>query len=229
MNYLVVIPARGGSKGIKNKNIKLLRGKSLINYTIEEARKIFDDSKIYISTDSIEIKNIVEATGLKVPFLRPKELATDTASSREVLLHAINYYEEKNDLTLDFVVLLQPTSPFRNVTNIKESLALWNNNIDMVVSVKETKSNPYFNLFEENPAGFLIKSKKSDFTRRQDVLKVWELNGAIYLINVLSIKRKRIHDFTKVIKYEMDDMSSLDIDNKLDWLFAESVIDYLKK
>ena len=99
----------------------------------------------------------------------------------------------------------------------------------MVVSVKETKSNPYFNLFEENPAGFLIKSKKSDFTRRQDVLKVWELNGAIYLINVLSIKRKRIHDFTKVIKYEMDDMSSLDIDNKLDWLFAESVIDYLKK
>ena len=229
MNYLVVIPARGGSKGIKNKNIKLLRGKPLINYTIEEARKFFDDSKIYISTDSNEIKNIVEATGLKVPFLRPKELATDTSSSREVLLHAINYYEEKNDLTLDFVVLLQPTSPFRNVINIKESLALWNNNIDMVASVKETKSNPYYTLYEETLGGVLIKSKKGDFTRRQDIPKVWELNGAIYLINVLSIKSKKIHEFKKVIKYVIDQTTSLDIDNELDWLLAETVIDYLKK
>ena len=76
------------------------------------------------------------------------------------MLHAINYYEEKNDLALDFVVLLQPTSPFRNDTNIKESLALFNKNIDMVVSVKETKSNPYFTLYEETSEGFLIKSKK---------------------------------------------------------------------
>ena len=229
MNYLVVIPARSGSKGVKNKNIKLLRGKPLINYTIEEARKVFVDSNIYVSTDSNKIKNIVEATGLKVPFLIPKELATDTSSSREVLLHAINYYEEKNDLALDFVVLLQPTSPFRNDTNIKESLALFNKNIDMVVSVKETKSNPYFTLYEETSEGFLIKSKKGGFTRRQDIPKVWEFNGAIYIINVLSIKSKKIHEFKKVIKYEMDEIFSTDIDNKLDWLFAETLIDYLKK
>ena len=224
MNCLVVIPARGGSKGIKDKNIKLLSGKPLINYTIEEARKVFDDSQIYISTDSKQIKSIVEVSGLKVPFIRPKELATDTANSRDVLLHAINYYEKNNNSIIDFVILLQPTSPFRNATNIIESLGLWNKNIDMVVSVKESKSNPYFNLFEENPAGFLIKSKKSDSTRRQDILKVWELNGAIYLINVLSIKRKKIHEFKKVIKYEMDDMSSLDIDTPLDLKLAEIII-----
>ena len=229
MNYLVIIPARGGSKGIKNKNIKLLKGKPLINYTIEEARKVFDDSKIYISTDSIEIKNIVEDAGIKVPFIRPEELATDTANSRDVVLHAINYYEKKNDLILDYIILLQPTSPFRNSKNIMDSLALWNKNIDMVVSVKETKSNPYYNLFEENSEGLLIKSKKSDFTRRQDIPKVWELNGAIYLINALSIKSKKIHEFNKVVKYEMDEISSLDIDNKLDWLFAETVSEYLKK
>ena len=229
MNYLVIIPARGGSKGIKNKNIKLLKGKPLINYTIEEARKVFDDSKIYISTDSIEIKNIVEDAGIKVPFIRPEELATDTANSRDVVLHAINHYENKNDLILDYIILLQPTSPFRNSKNIMDSLALWNKNIDMVVSVKETKSNPYYTLFEENSAGLLIKSKKSDFTRRQDIPKVWELNGAIYLINALSIKSKKIHEFNKVVKYEMDEISSLDIDNKLDWLFAETVSEYLKK
>jgi N-acylneuraminate cytidylyltransferase len=229
MNYLVIIPARGGSKGIKNKNIKLLKGKPLINYTIEEARKVFDDSKIYISTDSIEIKNIVEDAGIKVPFIRPEELATDTANSRDVVLHAINHYEKKNDLILDYIILLQPTSPFRNSKNIIDSLTLWNKNIDMVVSVKETKSNPYYTLFEENSAGLLIKSKKSDFTRRQDIPKVWELNGAIYLINALSIKSKKIHEFNKVVKYEMDEISSLDIDNKLDWLFAETVSEYLKK
>ena len=229
MNYLVIIPARGGSKGIKNKNIKLLKGKPLINYTIEEARKVFDDSKIYISTDSIDIKNIVEAAGIKVPFIRPEELATDTANSRDVVLHAINHYEKKKNLILDYIILLQPTSPFRNSKNIMDSLTLWNKNIDMVVSVKETKSNPYYNLFEENSAGLLIKSKKSDFTRRQDIPKVWELNGAIYLINALSIKSKKIHEFNKVVKYEMDEISSLDIDNKLDWLFAETVSEYLKK
>ena len=75
----------------------------------------------------------------------------------------------------------------------------------------------------------LIKSKKSDFTRRQDIPKVWELNGAIYLINALSIKSKKIHEFNKVVKYEMDEISSLDIDNKLDWLFAETASEYLKK
>ena len=190
MYCLVVIPARGGSKGIKYKNIKLLAGKPLINYTIEEAKKVFDNSQICISTDSKKIKNIAEASGLKVPFIRPKELATDTANSRDVLLHAINYYEKRNNSIIDFVLLLQPTSPFRNARHIIESLDLINKNVDMVVSVKESKSNPYFNLFEENPEGFLIKSKKSDFTRRQDVIKVWELNGAIYLINVMSIKRK---------------------------------------
>jgi N-acylneuraminate cytidylyltransferase len=156
--------------------------------------------------------------------MRPKELATDTANSRDVLLHAINYYEKINNSIIDFVVLLQPTSPLRDAINIKESLSLWNENIDMVVSVKESKSNPYYNLFEENPAGFLFKSKESEFTRRQDVFKVWELNGAIYLINSLSLKRKKMYEFTKVIKYEMDDLSSLDIDSSLDLHLAEIIL-----
>ena len=99
----------------------------------------------------------------------------------------------------------------------------------MLVSVMETNVNPYYLLYEEDSKGFLAKSKKGNFTRRQDCPKVWEYNGAIYIINTKSIKNNHIHDFTKVIKYEMDEISSLDIDNKLDWLFAETASEYLKK
>ena len=156
MKPLVIIPARGGSKGVPKKNIKILGGKPLINYTIEAAKAVFEDQFIYVSTDDIEIKNIVEQTGLKVPFLRPAELATDTAGTYEVLLHALNYYENLEYFP-DTIILLQPTSPFRTAEHIKEAIKLYTPEIDMVVSVKETKSNPYFNLFEEDYKGFLKK------------------------------------------------------------------------
>ncbi|OFX37859.1 MAG: CMP-N-acetylneuraminic acid synthetase [Bacteroidetes bacterium GWA2_32_17] len=220
MKPLVIIPARGGSKGVPKKNIKILGGKPLINYTIEAAKAVFEDQFIYVSTDDIEIKNIVEQTGLKVPFLRPAELATDTAGTYEVLLHALNYYENLEYFP-DTIILLQPTSPFRTAEHIKEAIKLYTPEIDMVVSVKETKSNPYFNLFEEDYKGFLKKSKESEYTRRQDCPKVWEYNGAIYVINVESLKKLQISKFQKIKKYVMDELSSLDIDSEMDFKFAE--------
>ena len=224
MIALVVIPARGGSKGVPRKNIKLLNKKPLIHYTIEAARKVFEDQYIYVSTDSTDIKSISEQTGLTVPFLRPKHLATDTANTRDVLLHALEQFTLINKQEPDVIVLLQPTSPFRNESHIREALAQYNSNLDMVVSVKETNSNPYYVLFEEDSKGFLAKSKKGNFTRRQDCPKVWEYNGAIYLINPNSIQKYSIGDFNKVIKYEMDEWSSHDIDNVLDWKIAEALI-----
>ena len=221
---LVVIPARGGSKGVPGKNIKLLNQKPLIHYTIEAARKVFEDQYIYVSTDSTDIKSISEQTGLTVPFLRPEHLATDTANTRDVLLHALEQFTLINKQEPDVIILLQPTSPFRNESHIKEALAQYNSNLDMVVSVKETNSNPYYVLFEEDSKGFLAKSKKGNFTRRQDCPKVWEYNGAIYLINPNSIQKYSIGDFNKVIKYEMDEWSSHDIDNVLDWKIAEALI-----
>jgi len=122
------------------------------------------------------------------------------------------------------LILLQPTSPFRNASHIKEALALYNNDLDMVVSVKETKSNPYYVLKEENIQGFLENSKIGKFTRRQDCPKVWELNGAIYIINVKPLKSRQISEFTKVKKYVMNEVSSHDIDTKMDWEFAEFII-----
>lgn len=224
MNPLIIIPARGGSKGVPRKNIKLLNGKPLIHYTIEAAQKLFNNECICISTDDEEIKSVAEEKGLKVPFLRPKELASDKSGTHEVLIHAIEYYE-KRGYSPDVIILLQPTSPFRQSKHISEALKLYSNNIEMVVSVKETKSNPYYVLFEEDEKGYLEKSKEGFFLRRQDCPRVWELNGAIYIIKVASLKEKSIGYFEKKIKYEMNELSSLDIDNQFDWKLAELMLE----
>jgi N-acylneuraminate cytidylyltransferase len=224
MKPLVVIPARGGSKRLPGKNIMLLNGKPLIHYTIEAAREVFDDSIICVSTDEEEIKRVSEETGLKVPFLRPKELATDTADSRGVLLHAYEYYKEVKGYEADVIILLQPTSPLRNSTHIKEAFELYHNGLDMVVSVKETDSSPYFVLYEENNEGYLEKSKKGNFTRKQDAPKVWELNGAIYVMNIASLKKWHLKDFEKVVSYIMKPQESIDVDTEIDWYVINKII-----
>jgi N-acylneuraminate cytidylyltransferase len=225
LKALVVIPARGGSKGVPRKNIKLLNNKPLIQYTIEAARGVFEDSIICVSTDDVEIKTVVEKMGLSVPFIRPSHLASDTAGTYEVLLHAIEFYEHTGYYP-DTLILLQATSPFRTAQHLKAALALYDDNCEMVVSVKETKSNPYYVLREENEQGWLIKSKEGNFIRRQDCPKVYELNGAIYIIQVEALKKKSPHLFDKVRKFEMDELSSHDIDSLLDWHIAESIIKY---
>lgn len=223
MKPLVVIPARGGSKGVPGKNIKPLAGKPLIYYTIEAAREIFSDDQIMISTDDESIKNCVELTGLKVPFIRPPELAMDTSGMHEVLLNAINFVESRGFFP-DTLILLQTTTPFRTAIHIKEAMSLFDSATEMVASVKETKSNPYYVLFEENNEGWLEKSKKGDFSARQLCPKVWEFNGGIYIINVKAIKEKAISEFTAIRKYVMDDYGSHDIDTLLDWEIAEILI-----
>lgn len=224
MNPLVIIPARGGSKGVPHKNIKLLNNKPLIQYTIEAARNVFEDKFICVSTDDIQIKEVVENIGLNVPFLRPYELATDTAGTYEVIMHAVDFYIKKGYIP-DTVILLQATSPFRTGIHIKEALNIYNNNIcEMLVSVKETKSNPYFVIREENPEGWLVGMNDDSFTRRQDCPKVYEINGAIYIINYDSLKNNPINKIKKVKKYLMNIQDSIDIDTNFDWQFAEFLI-----
>ena len=224
MKPLVIIPARGGSKGIPHKNIKPLAGKPLIYYTIDTARQIVPDEDICVSTDDQNIIHCVEDYGLKVPFVRPAELATDTAGTYEVLLHALNYYEQQGK-TYDVVVLLQNTSPFRTSEQVQEAIQLYHSEIDMVVSVKECSANPYYCVFEENEYGFLnICKGDGNITRRQDAPKVYEYNGAIYVINPKSLKEMPLYKFTKRIKYVMDEKSSLDLDTMNDWHMAELMI-----
>lgn len=221
---LFIIPARGGSKGLPRKNILPINGKPMICYTIEAVREVTSDDNICVSTDASEIKHVVEDYGLKVPFLRPAELATDTAGTREVLLHAIDFYQNKLNQQFVKICLLQPTSPLRTAQHILEAHQLWNNNLDMVVAVKESKANPYFNLFEEQDNGFLKKSKEGNYIRRQDAPKVWEYNGAIYFINIQSLQVKPIAEFEKVKKYVMSEESSTDVDTSYDLNLIENLI-----
>lgn len=223
MKCLVVIPARGGSKGIPRKNIKPFAGKPLIYYTIDTARAIVPDEDICVSTDDNEIIQVVEDYGLKVPFKRPDELATDTAGTYEVLLHSLDFYE-KQGKHYDILVLLQNTSPFRTAKHVKDAMKLYTTDVDMVVSVKECAANPYYCVFEENNEGYLHVCKgDGKIYRRQDAPKVYEYNGAIYIINTDSLKKQHMHQFSKRIKYVMDEKSSFDLDTMNDWMIAEKI------
>lgn len=224
MKTLVLITARGGSKGIPNKNIKPLNGKPLLHYSIDVALEIFDKEDICVSTDSEAIKKIAEQKGLTVPFIRPAELAADTSGSNEVILHAINFYEQAGK-HYDALLLLQPTSPFRKKEHIESALAMYNSSTEMITGVTETEANPYNILYEEDAAGMLQKSKTGNFTRRQDCPIVWQMNGAIYLINIKALKQKGSIALMQKQKLVMDKISSLDIDTELDWLFAEFVME----
>ena len=224
MNILVIIPARGGSKGIPYKNIKPLNGKPLICYSIDVARQFTSDENICVTTDDDKIIDVVENYGLKVPFKRPDYLATDTCGSNEVIQHALSFYE-KMGKHFDAVLLLQPTSPFRKVEFLKEAVALYDDSIDMVTSVKNAPCNPYYDGFEDNEEGLLVISKgDGTIERRQDAPKVWQLNGSIYVINPKSLMEKGLAHFTRIRKYSMSDYYSIDIDNPFDWKIAELVL-----
>lgn len=221
---LFLITARGGSKGVPGKNIKLLNGRPLLYYTIDAAREITSDQNICLSTDSKEIIKAATKHGLSVPFVRPEELATDKSGSYDVLLHAVNYYRSigRNYKTL---VLLQPTSPFRNSQHIAEALELYSYGIDMVVSVCESDKSPYYSLFEENNDGYLIKVKQAEFQTRQECPPVYSYNGAIYVINIESLLECPLSSFKKIKKYLMSKTESVDIDTMTDWYWAEFLIE----
>ena len=222
MKRLFLIMARGGSKRLPGKNIKLLNGKPLIGYAIDCALEISGSENIYVSTDNDDIIKVVEEYGVRVPFKRPAELAEDNSSSESAMMHAVDFYE-KSYGELDYIVLLQPTSPFRTASQVKEAIKLFEENpgVDMVVSVKKALYTPYSNMFEENSKGFLKKSKITE----GEFPSVYSYNGAIYVISVNSLRKFERHtNFEKIIKYEMDKLHSVDIDEKLDWLLAEQII-----
>ena len=218
---LVVIPARGGSKGIPGKNIKLLAGKPLICYSIDVARALTTDEHICVSTDDDKIIDVVESYGLKVPFKRPDEFATDTATTNSVLLHALSYYESKSE-NYEVIVLLQPTSPLRTAQQVKEAMELYNNQLDMVVSVKQSHTASV--ICNEDEKGFLGLTFNKSGKGRQDFDTFYEYNGAIYVINVASLKEKGLSGFTRKKKYVMDELHSVDIDTEIDWKLAEIII-----
>ncbi len=224
MKILYLIPARGGSKGIPNKNIKPLAGKPLIEYSIETAFQVASNvDEICVTTDCRAIADVAERNGLEIPFMRPAELASDSASSEDVIRHALQFYENERKKTFDAVVLLQPTSPLRKIEDVNAMIDIFRrSDADMVVSVKQSSENPYYTLFEEDEEGHLYQSKPGNFTHRQDCPPVYAYNGSVYVINTSRFLSQGFGGL-KVTKYIMDDEHSVDIDNQLDWELTEII------
>lgn len=221
---LYIIPARGGSKGIPRKNIKLLCGRPLIHYSIDIARALSPDCNIIVSTDDDEIHTVAEETGLCVNYRRPATLGGDSIGSREVILDAMDW-ADRNGIEYDRVVLLQPTSPLRRIEDVEKCLDLYTPDCDMVVTVTEASCNPYYDCFETSSDGSLLIAKgDGNFTRRQDAPKAWQFNGAVYVINPESIRRMPLGKFPRRIPYEMPRSRSVDLDTPLDWLITERLM-----
>jgi len=183
-NILAIIPARGGSKGIPGKNMNLLGGKPLLEYTVEAARESKLLSRVILSSDDHAIINLAKSIGLEVPFLRPAHLATDSSGSLEVVQHALAFFEEKGE-TFDAVCLLQPTTPFRESGSIDAAIQQFvDSGYDSLVSVREVPEeyNPHW-VFEADETGCLhiATGEKELIKRRQELPKAYFRDGSVYL------------------------------------------------
>ena len=222
MKYLFIIPARGGSKGVKGKNYKNLCGKPLICYTIEAAKKS-NLSKIIVSSDSKKIIDISNRYGVETPFVRPSELSSDSASSIDVVLHSLTTVEGMDGVNYDAVMMLQPTSPFRRAEDINNSIDLLeNNNVDSVISVVNVGGNhPARTKFIKNNLLYDPPfSEEYENQNRQELENMFIRNGAIYLTKRDTILNRSFKG-KKCRALVMPELLSVNIDSNLDFDFAE--------
>lgn len=224
MQNLAIIPARSGSKGLKDKNIRLLDGKPMLAYTIEAARESKMFSHIHVSTDSGVYADIATEYGAEVPFLRSKEYATDIASTTDVIRYVIDRYKDYN-LKFDTFAVLQPTSPLRTAEDIKAAYRLFiDKSAKSVVSVCEADHSPlWMNTLSEDLLldGFLTVERRK---RRQELPTFYRINGAIYISDCdeYIMNPDFYHKFGYA--YVMDKRHSIDIDDTVDFKLAEVIL-----
>jgi len=225
--FLAIIPARGGSKGLPGKNIKNLCGKPLIAWSIETGLNSKYIDEVMVTTDSQEIADVAQKYGANVPFLRPKELATDTATTFDAIKHTIDFYKEKLKKEFDYIVLLEPTSPLREVSDIDNAVEqLLNSDADAIVGICKTEDqNPAFLVLKDNNnyiSGYENRSMK--VIRRQDISDVYFFERTIYIskTDVLLDKQTFYHD--KTIGYEVPKYKSLEVDDMDDFIMVEAMM-----
>ena len=230
ISILALIPARGGSKGVPRKNIKLLGNMPLLEYTIHSAKESKLLTQIVVSTDDEEIAIAAEIAGYKPPFLRPIELAQDKSTSLEVVQHAIAFFESQN-VFFDAVCLLQPTSPFREKGFIDKAIEKFiNSKADSLVSVLTIPDeyNPHW-AFEEDENGLLkiITGEEQIISRRQELPKAFHRDGSIYITKTATIKNDSLYG--KSISYiESNPQFHVNIDTMNDWQNAEQLLKKIK-
>jgi CMP-N,N'-diacetyllegionaminic acid synthase len=222
MRILALITARGGSKRLPGKNIKLLGDKPLIVWSIDVAKGIPDICDILVSTDDPAVAMISKEAGAFVPWLRPSELATDTASSVEVALHALNWYESTKG-SVDGILLLQPTSPFRTQQTVKRGIKLFSkNNQQTVLGISAINAHPMWSLKMEGDYLVPFMQDHGFGRRSQDLPSAYAVNGSFYLITPLALRNCRSFLTAKTIPLLIEsEIEALDIDTEWDWSLAE--------
>lgn len=223
--FIAIIPARGGSKGLPNKNILPLAGKPLITYTIEAAIEsgVFDE--VMVTTDSQAIAEVSRMAGASVPFLRPANLATDDAGSVEVICHALEHYEQEGK-QFDYLVLLQPTSPLRTAGDIKGAVKLlFDKSAAAVTSVCEAEHSPkWTGIISEDLSLKDFLDPETLNLPRQKIGKYYRLNGAVYICKTDALRRQNNLFAEPAFAYVMPQAQSVDIDSLLDFKFAEFLV-----
>jgi CMP-N,N'-diacetyllegionaminic acid synthase len=220
---LCIIPARGGSKRLPRKNLLPLHGKPLIAYTVEAALESGAFERVCVSTDDEELAEVALQYGAEVPFMRPPELASDSATNVDVCLHALDFYKERGDLH-KLYYLLQPTSPLRTPEDITQALALLENrDADSVVSVVPWEHPPFWALDLQD--GFILPHwGKGSLVSTQQLPQLWRPTGAIF-IGTASILREQQSLYTsRTLGYQMPPDRSVDIDSFDDWHLAEYLL-----
>jgi N-acylneuraminate cytidylyltransferase len=218
---IATVCARGGSKGLPGKNIRMFAGRPLIVHTIEHALGCPQIDAVYVSTDDEAIADIARVAGAEVPYLRPAELATDEVGKLPVIEHLVSHLESQGEL-IRHVIDLQPTSPLRESADIAAALVA-HPGAQLVVSVREAADNPYFNLVEQGADGLVRLSKGDGAARRQDVPKVFALNGSIYVWQRAALAHAAVHGLWSVAvsPYVMPPWKSVDIDTLEDFEYAQ--------
>jgi CMP-N-acetylneuraminic acid synthetase len=231
MNILITICARGGSKGIPGKNIKLIAGKPLIAYTIEVAKKLGKkhNIKIALSTDDSEILKVSKTFGVTTNYIRPASMATDVAGKMDAIRDVLKYEETLLDFKYDFVLDLDVTSPFRTLQDLENALEIIKNNPEAknLFSVNNANRNPYFNMVEQKSNGFysLIKTNPDgSVLTRQSAPKVYDMNASFYYYKRSFFDTDGITALTdKSLIYLMDHIC-FDLDHPIDFLFMEFLL-----
>jgi len=224
---IAIIPARGGSKGIPRKNIKLLKGKPLIAYAIGAALKAKLIDRVIVSTDDEEIARIAKERGADVPFLRPAELALDGTATLPVLQHAVNYLDEKENYKADIIVLVQPTSPLVLAEDIDQAIEkLMKTGANSCVSLCKISERPEFMYsFEETNIKRFLETETDKAKRRQELPEIFRLNGAVYVTRRKTLmEQNKIIDHSNATAIIMPHERSIDIDEPIDFKIAELLL-----
>ena len=227
MKYIALVCARGGSKGVPGKNIRLLNGRPLISWSIHAAKSVERISKLIVSTDAEEIAQVAIEQGALVPFIRPDELAQDNSSEWLVWRHALNYLKKNGDEDIDGLVIIPPTAPLRSVQDIENCIDEFEKgNVDVVITVSDAHRSPFFNMIKNNKHGFssLVISPTKTIIHRQDTPEVYDMTTVAYVVSPDFVLENNGIFEGNVRSVHVPPERALDIDTMLDFKIAECII-----